>query len=1151
MPDYDQNQDFDNADGDNDPVTGPDTGYCGPTAVANSLWWFDHKFPEREIVDPAKTIYEVIEELAGYMGTNDGPDHPSPNGHPGPYGGTYVDDMQTGIDDYLAFYGLTDLLYEHTEPMPSFDYIANEVERCQDVVLLLGFWHIDLVEFDPASGELIIWWARHGGHYVTVAGVNRTARMIAISDPDADAAEAGAPGVVRGIHNHGATDFRDPTYDHTLHNDKPLASHDYYGVGPSPSPGGIEALLAAGDPLIYGPPMVPYHRNENEDSSPPVPIWYPPGAWDDFGYPWPDYCQYYTEIEYAVIVSPLPTGACCCSDGTCDIRTRAACEGDPIGCVYLGDDTICGDYEACCDTADGSCTNAFHFCCLHQGVDPTGTPSGDGTDCFGSDLGCCGTGGQCDDMDPVCCDLFGDVPQTELCANTTEACCLGPGFSPDCIEVDPVCCDEEGGVPSPTGETECLGDLNMNGKDDACEAPQACCLPNGTCAYTGHSDCVDRGGDPQGPGTDCGTVACNPLKWAQPPTFNTASPNPDCFWGWDEVSMYNSWWHPVLSDDWLCTDDRPVTNIHWWGSYVGWNGDDPPAVAPTQFHIAIWSDTPAVPGGPFSHPNTVLKVWTVDRVGIETRVGCDFYPGALVQDTCFRYDFDIPEGDEFVQDPTTMGHNVYWVSIGAIYDSPTEPTHPWGWKTRLPSWNDDAVRIQDPNVFDVGTAYVSGVPVAVEQVSWDLAFVLTTDDVTDSKWEQAPNPAWSGHHCHDDATGGITCADDWKCEGGRVTDLHWWGNYEDDDIGSGIRDFHLSIHADIPGPPFSRPGALIWEDDVPIGAGFITETDTGLTNNAGDRIYLYEYILPDVDQFDQVEGFIYWLDIRAQSNNPEQAPARWRWQEHSRGGPFRLDSAVYSTPVAMWSPLNSDLAFRITSVLCPPSDPPLVPAGEAGYEKVRYISMEPVNPGRLTALRVTMTTIPPPYAGFSGTRCWVGEPATYCENAGVVSPPCPTVIPNTDFVGADLGGAPHCMDWSTVGVLHVSDDDIVPNAVYDVQAIDCNCDFGNEANYSAALTITTSIWGDAVRNCAVYPCGPPDGTVGIPTDVTAILDKFKNLGPPLWPVPAVLKSRADLDYNIPNRRVDISDVTFCLDAFRGFTYPPLGPALWPGPDGCP
>ncbi|UCC30788.1 MAG: hypothetical protein JSU86_00640 [Phycisphaerales bacterium] len=1169
MPDFDQNQDFDNADGDNDPVTGPDTGYCGPTAVANSLWWFDHKFPDTDIVNPGTTVVELIEELAGYMGTNDGADHPSPNGHPEPYRGTYVDDMQTGIDNYLDFYGLTDLLYEHTQPMPSFDYIANEVERCQDVVLLLGFWHIEWVDIDPASGEMIIEWARHGGHYVTVAGVNRVDRMIAISDPDADAAEAGAPGVVRGIHNHGHWDFRDAAYDHTLHNDKPLASHDFYGVGPSPSPGGHEALLAAGDPLIYGPAMVTFHTNENEDSSPvPIPITYPPGAWDVFGYPWPEYCQYYTEIEYAVIVSPYE-GACCLTDNTCIITTEPECTAQSGS--YHGNNTQCEGMEACC-LPDNTCVMADRLCCrtdlggVPQGqfsvctqpeacclsngtcimVDPlccddkggvahvgsvcrgmqaccldnntcvmadalccvtelNGLPQGTGSVCqgmqaccldnntcvmadalccvnelngvpqglgsfclgmqacclddntcvmadalccvnqlngipegtsstcggwqacclpddtcenadslccvnelFGTPLvglctapqACCFTDGSCRDLDPLCCDDLGGTPQGPLTACTVEeACCLENG---DCIMVDPLCCDEMGGVaqgagkvctareaccfddrscqmldpvccefegghPSPIGAA-CMGDPNGNGMDDACEPLQACCLADGTCQDLNHTDCVNAGGDPQGPDTDCtGVVECQRLKWAQPPTYSPLSPRPECFWGWDDPSMYDWPFEPIVADDFLCVGPLPITDVHWWGSYEHYLDPLPPDWGPPFFHIGIWTDVPAGVDQPFSHPGVMVWDWVVRREDLNERsVGCDFYPALMdVPETCFRYDFVIPQSEWYYQPGVAGDPTIHWISIAAWYPLSTDRSGylPWGWKTRQPNRWDAAVRILSPIAPVRLDAYVDGIPIEEpEGVRWDMAFVLTTS--------------------------------------------------------------------------------------------------------------------------------------------------------------------------------------------CPPSDPPLVPAGEAGFEKVRYISMEPVNPGRATALRVTMTTIPPPYEALSGTRCWVGEPAIYCENAGVVTPPCPPVIPNTDFVGADLGGTPHCMDWSTVGVLHVSDDDIVPGAVYDVQAIDCLCDYSDEANYSAPLTITTSIWGDAVRNCAVYPCGPPDGLVGIPTDVTAILDKFKNLEPPAF-APSILKSRGDLDWNIPNRRIDISDVTFCLDAFRGVTYPPLGPALWPGPDGCP
>ena len=60
--------------------------------------------------------------------------------------------------------------------------------------------------------------------------------------------------------------------------------------------------------------------------------------------------------------------------------------------------------------------------------------------------------------------------------------------------------------------------------------------------------------------------------------------------------------------------------------------------------------------------------------------------------------------------------------------------------------------------------------------------------------------------------------------------------------------------------------------------------------------------------------------------------------------------------------------------------------------------------------------------------------------------------------------------------------------------------------------------------------------------MTAVLDKFKNL------TNAVMKARADLDPNLPEWLVNITDVTACLDAFLGVTYPPAG---WAGPGGCP
>ncbi|UCC30819.1 MAG: hypothetical protein JSU86_00800 [Phycisphaerales bacterium] len=294
-----------------------------------------------------------------------------------------------------------------------------------------------------------------------------------------------------------------------------------------------------------------------------------------------------------------------------------------------------------------------------------------------------------------------------------------------------------------------------------------------------------------------------------------------------------------------------------------------------------------------------------------------------------------------------------------------------------------------------------------------------------------------------------------------------------------------------------------------------------------------------------LEGFgwgenIGWVNFDTSSVAPDQA---------------RFDSVIGRFRGFAWGEnggwINLDDTTHFVATECPIADPPTKPPGEAGYEKVRYISMVPGNAGYQTALRVTLTTLPAPFDGLNGTKCWVGEPQQVSENSGKIAhePGWP------DFMSANLQGSPHCMDWSTVEVLHVTDDDIIPSAVYDAQAIDCECDFESEANYSAPLTITTSAWGDLVRNCTTCPCGAPDGTVGVPTDVTAALDKFKNLRPPSIPCEAVMKARADVEPNLPDWLVNISDVTFVLDAFRGCTFSNSPPFpfcfVWAGPGGCP
>ena len=85
------------------------------------------------------------------------------------------------------------------------------------------------------------------------------------------------------------------------------------------------------------------------------------------------------------------------------------------------------------------------------------------------------------------------------------------------------------------------------------------------------------------------------------------------------------------------------------------------------------------------------------------------------------------------------------------------------------------------------------------------------------------------------------------------------------------------------------------------------------------------------------------------------------------------------------------------------------------------------------------------------------------------------------------------------------------------------------------------MWGDVVENCSILPCAPPDGVVNITTDVTAILDKFRNLER------SPSKARSDLEPLLLDQLINISDVTFSLDAFRGDEYPFAIPTPCPVP----
>ncbi len=187
MPDFDQYQ-----------FESDSQAFCGPTAVANCLWWFD-AVPEAYKDDPLG----FIRLLAGYFHTDKD-------------SGTYVDSIQQGLNRYFSDYDFA--LKETTYTKPSLTVMEDSLKKCQDIILLLGFWQ--------SKGG----WYRIGGHYVTMSGVCSSTPSVALSDPARNSAEYGWPGRVRP-EDHPVHSMGD-----TLHNNPEYVSHDAYVVWPSPNP---------------------------------------------------------------------------------------------------------------------------------------------------------------------------------------------------------------------------------------------------------------------------------------------------------------------------------------------------------------------------------------------------------------------------------------------------------------------------------------------------------------------------------------------------------------------------------------------------------------------------------------------------------------------------------------------------------------------------------------------------------------------------------------------------------------------------------------------------------------------------------------------------------------------------------------------------
>jgi len=165
------------------------------------------------------------------------------------------------------------------------------------------------------------------------------------------------------------------------------------------------------------------------------------------------------------------------------------------------------------------------------------------------------------------------------------------------------------------------------------------------------------------------------------------------------------------------------------------------------------------------------------------------------------------------------------------------------------------------------------------------------------------------------ATAPLVLADDWQCsQTGAVKEIHFWGSWKNGVVGR-ILYFVLSVRSDIPANPpqipYSRPDQTLWERDISeftvnpvdppsLEGWYDPSTGETLPNDHG-AYFQYNICLDnEIDWFLQEQGTIYWLNISAVLEDPQNT--QWGWK--STLNPFK-DAAVWAGQldwVELWEP---------------------------------------------------------------------------------------------------------------------------------------------------------------------------------------------------------------------------------------------------------
>jgi len=220
------------------------------------------------------------------------------------------------------------------------------------------------------------------------------------------------------------------------------------------------------------------------------------------------------------------------------------------------------------------------------------------------------------------------------------------------------------------------------------------------------------------------------VKWSQMPDMGP--------YGYDFSS--ESSFYSMVADDFLCSDQYPVGDLHWWGSYYepgvlypypnSDNLPDPtlatgePVPGMLQgFFIEFYTDVPAGtdPLMPWSHPGDQIYEEFIPITQVtEVLYGTVVHIGGI-EENVWQYNCDLPT--PFFQDPDFEPQDVdgdgipdgtvYWLKIQAAH---YDPALQWGWHEADSLWHDNAVQHWPPN---------PNLPAWLLLPNKDMAFELT------------------------------------------------------------------------------------------------------------------------------------------------------------------------------------------------------------------------------------------------------------------------------------------------------------------------------------------------------------------------------------------------------------------------------------------